>query len=127
MISKVNFVENRNNIGQKKIENLRFIVINSQQIGQFSQLGVYTAQDLRKEYEISIPIETMEGFFNFEEKLTSEATFKIDVVKFFTIRNILHSRGPRDQILHQIGGGKVRHQKAGNKLPTFICRKRNTA
>ena len=69
---------------------MRSIVINSQQTGQFSQLGVYTAQDLREKYEISIPIETMEGFFNFGEKLTSEATFKIDVVRLFTIKNILY-------------------------------------
>ena len=36
-------------------------------------------------------------------------------------------RGPRDHILHQKGGGKVWHQKAGNNLPTFICRKRNAS
>ena len=42
-----------------------------------------------------------------------------------SIRPDLPLRGPRDQILHQKGGGKVWHQKAGNGLPTLICRIRN--
>ena len=32
---------------------------------------------------------------------------------------------PRFQILHRKGGAKLRHQKAGNGLPTIICRKSN--
>ena len=35
-------------------------------------------------------------------------------------------RGPWDQILHRKGGEILRYQKAGNGLPTIICRKRNT-
>ena len=34
-------------------------------------------------------------------------------------------RGPWVQILQQKGSDKLRNQKAGNGLPTIICRKRN--
>ena len=46
-------------------------------------------------------------------------------VSLIKLMRIYKLRGPWVQISQQKEGGKLRNQKAGNGLPTIICRKRN--